>query len=128
MEDVKDTFEIIVDLKDQPTTFVSKKMNPTRRALVFEKIMSPLVSNSPDSKKADYNVGEDIKATVQLFNVLPDIMWEFVRDEDKQKIGTKISFADGLDDDNSIQFIQWCAMKLKKMQDFLGSSGETVKK
>lgn len=123
MQEVKDTFEIIVDINDKPTTFVTKKMNPTRRALVMEKLMSPLTDAAGKTEKGEVDIQADIAGTVKLFNVLPEVMWEFIKDDDKQKIGTKASFTDGLDDDNSIKFIQWCAYKLKKMQNFLGENG-----
>lgn len=116
--EVKNTFEILVDIKGETTTFVSKKFNPDRRALVMEKLMSPMAMSQQGERKLD----QDIAGTVNLFRVLPDVMWEFVQDADKQKIGTKATFADGLDDDNSIQFIQWCALKLQKMQSFLDPS------
>lgn len=119
-----DVFSFIVDLKDVPTTFISKKLNPTRRALVTEKIIGPL-AKSANTKEVP-NVAEDISGVVQLFSVLPEVMWEFIKDDDKTKIGSFSVFADGLDDDNSIDFVKWCAAKLTKMNRFLEQNGQTA--
>jgi len=125
MVEVKDTFEIVVEVKDTQKTFVSKKMNPLRRAVVMEKLMSPMAM--ANKKGEEDNTAKEISSTVALFKILPEVMWDFVKDEDKKEIGTLGSFAEGVDDENSIQFMKWCIMKLQKMQSFLGQNVETAK-
>lgn len=118
--EVKDTFEMVVEVKDSQKTFVSKKMNPYRRALVMEKLMAPMaVANKTGEAET---VDKEISSTVALFKILPEVMWDFVKDEDKKEIGTLASFAEGVDDENSIQFMKWCILKLQKMQSFLGQN------
>lgn len=123
--EVKDTFEMVVEVKDIQKTFVSKKMNPYRRALVMEKLMAPMATANKTGEAE--TVDKEISSTVALFKILPEVMWDFVKDEDKKEIGTLASFAEGVDDENSIQFMKWCILKLQKMQSFLGQNAEMAK-
>lgn len=123
--EVKDTFEMVVEIKDSQKTFVSKKMNPYRRALVMEKLMAPMATANKTGEAE--TVDKEISSTVALFKILPEVMWDFVKDEDKKEIGTLASFAEGVDDENSIQFMKWCILKLQKMQSFLGQNAEMAK-
>lgn len=116
MEKLKDTFEIVCNEK----TYVSKKMNPIRRALVVEKIVNKLGETKQDPVSG-------ANTMIALFKEnLPKTMWEFIKDDDKKVIGTYDVFVENLDDHNTMQFLNWCLEKVKEVNDFLGVSPKEV--
>lgn len=108
------TFEIIVNDK----TYVTKKMNPKRRGLVLRRIISNMTTQD------DINL-----SMADVFeNGLVDVIWEFLKDEDKSVIGTREILSDTVDDKSSMKFLQWCIAKVKELSDFLSETKPETQK
>ena len=116
---MKDTFEIIHNEK----TYISKKVNPTRRAMIIEKVIKSMGNFSQDAEKTINNLDSMIAL---IGTTLPEVMWDFIKDEDKKIIGTKETFVEYLDDKNCMEFLQWCIAKVNELNDFLGNSQKAV--
>ena len=113
-KELKDTIEIICN----EVTYTSKKMNPIRRALIIKKLVAKMTVKNI---QADPKVGVD--ALGDLFEKnLPEVMWEFVKDDDKTKIGTYEKFVDDLDDKCCMNFLDWSIGKINQVTDFLEQS------
>ena len=118
VKEIKDIFEI----KCNEKTFISKKMNPARRALVIKELLQPMAAVSEKGDKDNVSANSlGIMAEVLSKN-LTEVMWEFVKDEDKKDIGTLEVFAENVDDKNSLLFMKWATDKVKEIQRFLGES------
>ena len=118
-EQLKDTFEIVCG----DSTFVTKKMNPIRRALVMEKIVNRMGTiTKEDDNKA--NVG--IMAAL-LKTDLPEVMWAFLKDDDKKTL-TKEKFDDEIDDKSSMEFLSWVLSKVQELNSFLENSQKATDK
>jgi len=104
------TIEIVVNEK----TFVSKKINPVRKALIIREIISKM---TPKEKR---NENESVLAMADLIeNNIPKVLWEFIKDEDKKIIGVYEKFLDNLEDDSCIEFLKWCIESINKFNSFL---------
>ena len=111
---MKENFEIICN----DVTYTTKKMNPVRRAVVMEKIVGRMGSiTQNDDNKA--NVG--IMAAL-LKSDLPEVMWDFIKDDDKKNIGTYEKFVDEIDDKSSMEFLSWVLAKVQELNSFLENS------
>lgn len=109
-----DTFEIICG----ESTFVTKKMNPVRRALVMEKIVGRIMGtiSATDDQKANVAIMAEL-----LKKDLPETMWAFVKDENKKDL-TYDKFMDEIDDKSSMEFLSWVLAKVQELNSFLENS------
>lgn len=115
MEDIKKTFEIKIGEK----TFISKKINLTRRALFLKKI----VANSTPETKIEDSEFKKIKSNTEtmanlLETSLPEVAWEFIKDEDKKDI-TFDYFKEEVDDICLMEFMRWGLKCVNQIQGFL---------
>ncbi len=116
LEDMKDnpipdTCEIIVNDK----TYISKEMNPKRRTAIIQNVFSPGIKNAQNE-----SIAEVIDVISQSFGQgLTDTMWSFIKDDDKEKIGTKEIFEDTITDKTCGIFMSWAKDKILEIQGFL---------
>lgn len=104
------TIEIVVDDK----TYISKKINPVRKALIIRDIISKM---TPEKKRNEH---ESVLAMADLIeNSAPKVIWEFVKDDDKKIIGTYEKFLDSLEDDSCTAFLKWSIESVNKFTNFL---------
>lgn len=109
-ESVTKTIEIIVDEK----TYISKKMNPKRKGLIIRELFSRVTPDENIKNKETLGNFADL-----ISEDVPRIMWDFVKDEDKQKIGTYDYFLENIDDDSCTNFLKWAFEAVKKINNFL---------
>lgn len=113
-KELKDNIEIICNDK----TYVSKKINPTRRALIVRSLIKPMTAKNIQS---DPEVG--VESLGGLFEKqLPEVMWAFIKDDDKAKIGTQDDFVENLDDKSCMKFLEWSINKINEVNSFLEKS------
>jgi len=109
------TFTIEVGEK----TFVTKRMNLTRRALFLRKIVA---KSSPDVKAGDSDfirvqLNSETMADL-LEKELPEVAWEFIKDDDKKTMTFDI-FKEDAEDVSMMMFLQWGLKAVKEIQNFL---------
>ncbi len=112
----KKVFEFLVDGK----TFVSKKMNTQRRGLFFKEVGTSITKIQSDTENIVEHWGD-------LLLELPDIMWAFVKDEDKQKF-SKEQFLDDLDDNIDTEFLMWGIERSFKTLEAIQDLGKTMER
>lgn len=124
---IAETFEMLIDDK----TYVTKKLNSKRRALVLRELVGVMTGMASLSKEKDpekispENVQAGIAAMADIFDKkLPLVGWAFIKDEDKTTIGKEETFVDNWDDANSMKFLQWATAKVNEVNDFLAPKPE----
>jgi hypothetical protein len=101
------------ELKFNEQTFVLKQMNPARKSKVIKNILTPWeVSKNIPTTEAQLAQMADAGANV------PDVIWDFIKDEDKQIIGTIEKFVDEIDSNTCDKFTIWAMQKVKESNDF----------
>lgn len=106
-------------------TYVSRKMNPVLRGKVLKtldfKAFTALSMLDNFEKLSDADKNETMSAMGGLFESTPPLMWAFIRDEDKHKIGLYDDFLDALCDDESqvLKFLTWMFSKVSDINRFL---------
>lgn len=107
-------------------TYVTKKMTPILRARLLKVL--------PFLKFSDLNENKnDLKLTLEVmadtFELIPPLMWEFVKDEDKKLIGTYQTFLESLDENMQmiVAFVEWGIRKVKELNDFLAQKQAVAK-
>lgn len=111
-EEIGKTVEIIVNEK----TYISKKMNPKRKGMIFKEIFAKI---TPSTKNELENKNMINQFSVLISEDIPKLMWEFIKDDDKKNIGTYEIFLDEVDDDSCTNFLRWCYKAVEKINNFL---------
>lgn len=108
-EKISDTFEFSYNEK----TYVTKKLNPGRKSKVIKSIVSPM---SASQEAADISVQLEFIATAS--DNTPEVLWAFIKDEDKKEIGTFEKFIDEIESEVCDKFTIWAMSKIKESNDF----------
>lgn len=125
----KDQFEFEIDGK----TYISRKMNPVLRGGVLKKIdfeQLSILSGMGETKEGDVKSQANVlHAMGAVFEVVPSIMWEFIKPEDKRHIGLYDDFLDYLCDTESqvLEFFNWCLEKVMDANNFLAKGSAEPK-
>lgn len=125
-----ETFEFVLGGK----TYVSRKMNPELRGLCFKKYKLSEVQNLDKLIRMDELDEEEQQDCLRdmgaVFEITPNIMWQFIKPEDKRYIGTYDGdFLDMLADNEAqvLFFVQWVFSRLGKITSFLANGSERAK-
>lgn len=104
-----ENFELNINEK----AYVLKRMNPARKSKVIKQIVVPM----NNSKNTDVETDQLSQMADASANV-PAVIWDFVKDEDKQSIGTFEKFSDEIDSNTCDQFTIWAMQCIKDSNDF----------
>jgi hypothetical protein len=104
------------ELKFNEKTYVLKNLNPSRKADLIKNILMPM-ELAKGMENVSARLAEVAEATIRI----PTLIWDFLRDEQKQAIGTFESFTDELDDNICAEFLIWAMQAIKESNDFLAN-------
>ena len=105
----KDCIEVTV----KERTYVTKKINSKRRAMIINKIFIHLKARDESAMIGAYG---------SCMNSIGKVIWEFIKDEDKKDIGTADILDEEIDDKSSMLFFKWAFIKTQEVNDFLSKS------
>lgn len=107
------------ELKFNEKTFVLKHMNPSRKAIVINKVIVPW-----NKSKELENTEAQLSQMADASAVVPFVIWDFIKEEDKQVIGTVAKFVDEIESDVCDQFVIWSMQQIKASNDFFLSEAQ----
>jgi len=111
------------ELKFDEKTYVLKQMNPSRKSQVIKKIVIPM-NTSKDASATENQLSQMADASANV----PEVIWSFLKDEDKQVIGTFEKFSDEIDSNTCDQFTIWAMQRIKESNDFFLSEAQRAVK
>lgn len=109
------TFEIVINGK----TYTTLKLTPMLRGKIMKAtgLMQRELANIPHDEIGAVWANVVIAGVLQ--EVLPPIIWDFLKPEDKTQIGTIDDFYNGLSGETINSFYVWAASCLEATNDFL---------
>ena len=105
-------FEVIFENK----TFVCKSFNRDRRLLLIEDVFKFQLGKKPREI-------ESVKFVKEFFIRCKKVLWSFIKDEDKYKLGTFESFSEKLEYGQVLNFLEWCKTQIQGINDFMKANG-----
>lgn len=118
------TFELEFNGK----TFVTKKLDPVLRGKA-NRANAYVAKEMHGYTQEEAEKLEWLQAAVAgaIFEHITPLIWEFIRDDDKSKIGTKAQLIENLSADQIVKFFGWLGQVLQENADFFGGNqGKTA--
>lgn len=118
MDELNKTFE----LEFEGRTYTTQKLTAPLRGKVL-RTLAYIRAETEGKTEAEIQASESLQlaATGAMFEHMPGLIWDFLRPEDKTRIGTRDGFMELLDPEQITAFMQWVSDQLMAMNDFFES-------